>query len=122
VLAVRYNASQLQNAILNCFRQYHAENVVNLHHLMWMISTTEDNTKLPMTAYLIQQIAYEIAEFGIEDYEMSNHYLPYFIREGNCFVRYELVKAIAWRATTAGREAGDPATSDRNSWLLIVTD
>ena len=83
-----------------------------------MINNTGDNVGLPMTAYLVQQIAYEIAVHGIEKYEQDNKYMPYYMREGERFVRYELVKAIAHRATSSGRKLGNPATSDANKWYV----
>ena len=118
VLAVNYAARALQNAIMDCFRAYHTEVAVELDHLVWMVNNTGDNTNLAMTAYLVQQIAFEIAAHGIEKYEKNNQFMTYYMREGNRVVRYELVKAIARRATAAGRKDGNPATSDPDRWYV----
>ena len=119
LLAEKYNWDRLQNDIVDCFRKYHTKFTVNLDHLMWMVENTGDNTALPMTAYLVQQIAYEIADEGIEKYAQNNKSFENFMVEGDRVVRYELVKAIAHRATAAGRRAADPATSDKHSWYSI---
>jgi hypothetical protein len=122
VLAVQYDAAPLQNDIIDCLRKYHVKATVDLNHLIWLTDHTKDNTGLPMTAYLVQQIAYEIADQGVEKYEKHNKYLPNYMREGDCFVRYELVKAIAHLATSAERKAGDPATSEATKWYITELD
>jgi hypothetical protein len=118
VLAVQYDAFPLQNAIVDCFRQYHIQVPVDLDHLVWMINNTEDSIRLPMTGYLVQQIAYQIALHGIEKYEKDNQYMSYYMTEGDRLVRYELVKAIAYRATSSGRKAGNPAILDASKWYV----
>lgn len=122
VLAVLYQAAPLQNDIMDCLRKYHTKATADLNHLIWLTDHTKDNTGLPMTAYFVQQIAYEIADQGIEKYEKHNKYLPKYMRQGDRFVRYELVKAIAHLATSAGRKAGDPATSDASNWYITELD
>jgi hypothetical protein len=122
VLAVYYEVTLLQNAIIDCFREHHTRVTVDLDHLVWMTNHNGDNTRLPMTAYLVQQIAYEIAQEGIEKYEKKNKSLPQYMKEGDSFVRYELVKAIAHRTQSSVKKAGDPATSDAGKWYVTELD
>jgi hypothetical protein len=115
VLAVQYNAISLQNAIIKCFCEHHRSVIVDLNHLVWMTDHTRDNIGLAMTAYLVQQIAYEMSDGGILQYEKYNRSLPTFMSKGDSLVRYELVKAIAHRAQRPG--ASDPA-EDPSRWYV----
>ena len=115
MLAVQYNVASLQNAIIKRFCEYHKRVVVDLNHLLWMTDHTKDNTGLAMTAYLVQQIAYEISDRGILEYEKHNPGLHAYISQGDSSVRYELVKAIAHRAQLPG--VCDPA-KDPGRWFV----
>jgi hypothetical protein len=80
-----------------------------------MTDHTRDNTGLAITAYLVQQIAYEISNRGILEYEKLNAGLDAYISKGDSSVRYELVKAIAHRAQLPG--VCDPAR-DPTRWFV----
>ena len=82
LLAEKYNWDPLQNDIVDCFRIYHTKVTVNLDHLMWMVESAGDNTALPMTAYLVQQTAYEIANERIEKYAGNNKNFESFMLKG----------------------------------------
>lgn len=122
ILAVYYEAALLQNAIIDSLREHHKMVPVILEHLLWMIDKTQDNAGLPMTAYLVQQIAYEIAQQGVEKYERKNKSLAKYMKEGDSFVRYELVRAIAHRTESSRKKAGNPATSDTSKWYITDLD
>lgn len=67
-----------------------------------------------MTAYLVEHIASEVSEVGLDTYEKDNIFMPIFVREGNRYVRHELFKLQ--RATGAGRKFGDSATLSVANW------
>lgn len=116
VLARLYNAYQLQNHILDRFRDFHTTFKVDFDNLIWLANRIEDSIACPLTAYFVEQAAFEIADLGFAEFEGANIFLNTFLREGEWEIRVELFKALAKHAQASGGRLDDPAKSLERDW------
>lgn len=120
VLAIKYKAYSLQNEIVELFRKYHRTESAKFEELWWMSNRVGDDSETAMTAYLIEQIAYDISTEGYDGYvgAHKNSDLPIFLKDGTRNIRVELFKAIARQANS--EKSTDPAKG-QNRWLVVET-
>lgn len=114
-LARRYQCADVQNGIIDLFRSYHIQQQVDFDDLIWMIPRVGDSTECLMTAYLTEQVAYDVAKNTFEVFRNTNESIVQFITNGNSHIRLALFEAIARHA--ADTKIADPASSGRN-WHL----
>ena len=101
VLAVRYQIEGLQNAIVDRFREFHQLVDFNVDIFAYLIGRFKrgdfddcpDNKQL--VRYFVEQIAYDIAVKGYEEFKKDNEFIHWFILEDTRRLRLELFKALA---------------------------
>ena len=119
VLAIQYDAWPLQNLIVDRFRVFHATTSMNFDDLLWMANRLGEDLNCPMTEYLLEQTAFDIAQNGFDEFLRHNQRLDDWLKDGQLpVVRLELFKAIARHAK--GTRLGDPA-SGPNEWAVEET-
>jgi hypothetical protein len=119
-LAMRYRCVDIQNQIIDCVRRYHEFTYAKLEDLVWTINRFGDNTKCLMTTYLVEQIAYEIAKDGFDNFRNANPFLEIFLATGNRCVRVALFKALARHAQHT--KIMDPARTGKNWHIKVDAD
>ncbi|KIW14536.1 hypothetical protein PV08_07320 [Exophiala spinifera] len=118
VLALQYRIVGLQDALINCLREYHKEFNVNFEDLIWLVNRlTESPEKhtVPMMQYLIDQIAFEISTQGFTEFSRINVMFEPFLADGTRPIRVVLFKALADVAQADPRR--DPADGP-NRWRV----
>ena len=93
LIAVEYECSDLQNAILDRMRDYHLGMNFDLDLLILIVNRHGD-LKCNMTQYLIRQFAYDISDNGYNAFGKSNKFLEYFLTEKDREVRRDVFKAV----------------------------
>lgn len=115
LLALKYRATGLQNLLLDCVRHYHVEHRVNFDLLfIYLLNRHGDDVECKLIKYFVDQIAYEIADSGVADFDTANAGFEFFMRdrrEGK--VRTALVHALGEIAAAAksGGKIVDPANA-----------
>ena len=118
MLAIRYNVFALQNEVIDCLRQYHAESPVSIEDLIWVTNNTKRLARCPLRMYLTEQVAYEMAFEGIDGYmavneNTWNHFLVNQ-EPRQQEIRTELFKILGRHAHAAKTKLEDPAKGMRN--------
>ncbi|EXJ53801.1 hypothetical protein A1O7_09137 [Cladophialophora yegresii CBS 114405] len=120
-LALQYRMQQLQDDIVDCFRNFHAIYNVHFDDLLWLARRISGDEavvcQVPIIQYLIEQCAYEIYREGYDSFQRHNPGFQGFLMHGNSSLRVELFKAMT-RIAMADH-APDPALGI-NQWK--VTD
>ena len=112
-LARYYDAYGLQNLLLDRFREYYTSKNIKFDDLNWIINKLGDELAVsPLTRYLIEQVAYEIADNGLAEFKKSNWFFKTYLEEGDRKIRLTLVAIIAAHAQSGKGE--DPAIADFN--------
>ncbi|EXJ91430.1 hypothetical protein A1O1_04542 [Capronia coronata CBS 617.96] len=109
VLALNYQIIPLQDAIVDCIRQYHREFNVVFEDLVWIINRLGDSESLhsiPIVRYLLDQCAWEIYSQGYSSFAHHNTLLEPFLEVGDRPIRKFLFEAITEISRST---AGDPA-------------
>ncbi|KAL6247352.1 hypothetical protein RBB50_005698 [Rhinocladiella similis] len=118
VLALQYRIIDLQDALINCLREYHREYNVNFEDLIWLVNRLAESPEkhtVPMMQYLIDQIAFEISTQGFTEFSRINVMFETFLADGSRPVRVVLFKALADVAQADPRR--DPAQGP-NRWRV----
>ncbi|RMZ81690.1 hypothetical protein DV737_g2397, partial [Chaetothyriales sp. CBS 132003] len=100
MLALAYEAYSLQNALVDRFREYHREHVIDFRDLTFLIDRVEGiksgcMKSAPLTSYMIEQVAHEICVNGYDKFEQDNWSFQNFINDGDRRHRSDLVRAIS---------------------------
>ena len=74
-----------------------------------------------LTAYFVEQAAFEITDRGYDDFNANNIFFKTFLTEGHWTIRLELFRALTRHAQESGGRLGDPAKSQREDWHVEVT-
>ena len=70
LLALKYRATGLQNLLLDCVRHYHVENRVNFDlFFIYLLNRHGDDVECKLIKYFVDQIAFEIADSGVADFD-----------------------------------------------------
>lgn len=122
LLALKYRAVGLQNLLLDCIRHYHSEHQVNFDlFFIYLLNRHGDDPDCKLIKYFVDQIAYEIADSGVDDFDFANAGFDYFMRERpQGLVRTALLHALA-RIATAGKNGGkivDPAITQKHDYYI----
>jgi hypothetical protein len=111
VLALQYQVEDLQDHIVDCFRNFHTAYSVHFDDLVWLTKHISGGDhfvcQVPMVQYLVEQCAYEICNRGYDEFAGNNISFEPFLVKGDHVVRKELVNAMAKMATAT--ELFDPA-------------
>ena len=73
-----------------------------------------------LTAYFVEQAAFEITDRGYDDFNANNIFFKTFLTEGQWTIRLELFRALTRHAQESGGRLGDPAKSQREDWHVEV--
>ena len=110
-LARYYDAYGLQNLLLDRCREYYSQINIKFEDLNWIIGKLgDDPAASPLTRYLIEQVAYEIAVHGLTDFKKDNWFLRAYLEEDDRKIRLTLFGLIATHAQTGKRK--NPATAE----------
>lgn len=123
LIALKYSAVELQNLLIECIRRYHSSKQVDFDMLfIYLLNRYGDDPDCKLIGYLVDQIAYEIAEEGIEKFHEHNAGFDNFLRHrpGGGLVRGSLVWSLAIIASSAksGDRIMDPATKKKHDYHL----
>lgn len=127
VLALNYKIIPLQDALIDCVRQYHRHYNVSFENLTWLIHRLGEGPEVPvvpMMRYIINQIAFEVCSQSYDEFARENPIFETFLSEGDRPIRAALVHAISdisshvlSKATETDRARLDPAIGP-NRWLM----
>ena len=110
-LARYYHAYGLQNLLLDRFREHYKTTRIKFDDLNWIINKLgDDSAASPLTRYLIEQVAYDIADHGLAEFNRNNWFFKMYLEEGDRKIRLTLVAIIAAHAESGKGE--DPAVAD----------
>ena len=110
-LARYYDAYGLQNLLLARFREYYSQVNIKFDDLNFVIGKLGDEPAAsPLTRYLIEQVAYEIADHGLAEFKKDNWFFKKYLEEGDRKIRLTLFGLIATHAQTRKRQ--DPAIAE----------
>ncbi|KAF7504430.1 hypothetical protein GJ744_002234 [Endocarpon pusillum] len=122
LLALQYQAFGLQNLLLDCIRCYHIEHQVNFDFFfIYLLNRHGDDVDCKLITYFVDQIAYEIADSNVEEFDKSNLGLDYFLRErSQGKVRAAFFHALAKIATAGkkGEKIVDPAVALKHDYYV----
>jgi hypothetical protein len=122
LIALKYRATGLQNLALNRIRQFHINHQVDFDlFFIYLLNRHGDDVHCRLIKYFVDQIAYEIADSGVAEFDALNSGFEYFIRdrpEGK--VRTALFHALGKIATAGKRGAKirDPAVGDGDEYFV----
>jgi hypothetical protein len=122
LLAVKYRAIGLQNLVVDRIRKYHTDHQVNFDlFFIYLLNRHGDDVRCKLIRYFVDQIAYEIADSGVGEFDALNSGFEYFMRdrpEGK--VRTALLHALAKIAMTAknGTKVADPAVVEVSDYYV----
>lgn len=122
LLALKYSAKGLQNLLLDCIRRYHIENQVNFDlFFIYLLNRHGDDADCKLIKYFMDQIAYEIMDSGIEEFDSANAGFDFFMRERpQGVVRTALFHVLSKLSTKAhhGGKNGDPAVAKVHDYYV----
>lgn len=122
LLALTYQARGLQNLLLDCLRRYHSEHQVNFDlFFIYLLNRHGDDVDCKLVKYFVDQIAYEIADSGVDEFDATNGGFDYFLRERpQGRVRSALVHAVAKLAFAGkgGAKIVDPASAQVHDYYV----
>ncbi|KIX03576.1 uncharacterized protein Z518_07129 [Rhinocladiella mackenziei CBS 650.93] len=121
VLALTYKITLLQDALIDCFRQYHQDYNIVFEDLIWLVNRLEETREVltvPMVRYLVDQIAWEISQQGYATFTSHNIFFETFLIEGNRPIRKTIFEAVAdlLRPTRPGDPAIGPSRYRVQDW------
>jgi hypothetical protein len=122
LLAIKYRATGLQNLLLDRIRRYHSDHQVNFDlFFIYLLNRHGDDVKCKLIKYFVDQIAYEIADSSVEEFDAVNSGFEYFMRdrpEGR--VRTALFHALGKVAAAGKRGAKivDPAVVEEHDYYV----
>jgi hypothetical protein len=123
LLALKYRAQGLQNLLLDCIRRFHIENQVNFDMLfVYLLNRHGDDVECKLIKYFVDQIAYEIADTGVEEFDSANGGFEYFLRERpQGKVRTALMHALGKIAAAgkSGKKIMDPALAQVHEYYVF---
>ena len=122
LLALKYRAIGLQNLLLDCIRRFHVDRQVNFDLLfIYLLNRHGDDVDCKLIRYFVDQIANEIADASIEEFDSTNAGLDFFLRDRpQGLVRSALFHALAKIATDGknGRKIVDPAVAQVHDYYV----
>lgn len=122
LLALKYRGQGLQNLLLDCIRRFHIEHGVNFDMLfIYLLNRHGDDVECKLIRYFVDQIAYEIADTGMAEFDASNGGLEYFLRDRpQGRVRAALMHAMGDLATAgkSGKKLVDPAVATQHGYYV----
>jgi hypothetical protein len=114
-----YQAYSLQNQIVDKFREHYCIHSIKFDDLVWMINKFgDDPNATPLTRYIIEQIAFEIAHCGWPEFCRDNKFLRTYIEENTRKIRTGLFALMAKQAHQC--RLTDPSAS-KNMWRVVET-
>jgi hypothetical protein len=114
-----YQAYSLQNQLVDKFREHYCTHSIKFDDLVWMIKRFgDDGSATPLTRYILEQVAYEIAHCGWNEFCHDNKFLRSYIEENTRKIRVALFAMLVKQAHR-GRLT-DPAAS-KNVWKVVET-
>jgi len=123
LLALKYRATGLQNLLLDCIRRYHRAHAVNFDlFFIYLLNRHGDDPECKLVRYFVDQIAYEIADSGVEEFDSTNAGFDYFMAErSEGRVRTALVHALGKIATAGkgGSKIVDPAIAQEHDYYVL---
>ena len=120
-LALRYNAYNLQNLIVQRFREYHQDYAVEFDDLKYLAHSEEIGLQCPMIAYLLEQVTYQITTDGIEAFIEKNHLFEETFKENSLpDIQFAIVRELARHAKASHGALGDPAKGF-SKWEVLET-
>ena len=109
-LALRYNAYNLQNLILQRFREYHQDYSVEFDDLKYLAHRENEDLRCPMITYLLEQVAYQITTDGLEPFLDKNKMFEETFNDNSLpIIQFALLRAISRHAEASRGALGDPA-------------
>lgn len=122
LLALKYSAKGFQNLLLDCIRRYHIENQVNFDlFFIYLLNRHGDDADCKLVKYFMDQIAYEITDSGMDEFDSANAGFDYFMRERpQGVVRTALFHVLSKLSTRAhhGGKNGDPAVAKVHDYYV----
>lgn len=123
LLAMKYRALGLQNLLVDCIRRFHTERQVNFDMLfIYLLNRHGDDIECKLIRYFVDQIAYEIADTGVEEFDSANGGFEYFLRDRpQGKVRTALMHALGKiaEAGKGGRKIMDPAVAQAHEYYVV---
>lgn len=120
LLALQYRAIGLQNLLLDCIRRYHIEHQINFDlFFIYLLNRSGDDVNCNLIKYFVDQIAYEITESSVEEFDSTNLGFENFLRERpQSKVRTALFHTLAKIATAGkkGENIVDPAVAQKHDY------
>lgn len=116
--AINYHCFSLQNRIVERFREHYLSHKIKWDEIMWVLKMFGDDANAtPLTRYLFEQVAHDIATRGFNAFNNENQYLKdYYIKQATREARCALFEILVRHAHTARHP--DPAEG-RNDWRVI---
>lgn len=114
-----YDAWELQNTILDRFRQHYLVHKVGMKELTDLTNKFGDDANAtPLTRYIVEQIAYDITTRGFYEFANENGWIDYFLKEGDRKIRHAMFIILSRHANNNGIPK-DPAENHRE-WKVLV--
>lgn len=116
--AMQYHAYVLQNRILERFREHYQSHKIKWDEIQWVLRMFGDDANAtPLTRYLFEQVAHDLATRGFNAFNNENKYLKdYYLEQGSRKARSALFEILVRHAHTPRHP--DPAEG-RNDWRVI---
>ena len=115
-LAIRYNAYELQNLIIERFREFHQDFAVEFEDLIWLAHREKMNT--PFIQYFLEQTAFEIATNGFESFINKNDMFERTFASNTLpMIQFDVLRRVARHAEVAANMLKDPAKG-YGQWLV----
>lgn len=119
ILALQYGMEDLQDNIIDCFRNFHTAYSVQFQDLIWFANRLGPQEyhicQIPIIRYLIDQITYEIFGGGYEKFVSNNTEFEVFLDNGKGPIKTELYKVLTRIARD--EQPQDPAIGE-NRWRV----
>lgn len=114
--ARQYNCYSLQNILVDRFRRHYLSCHVKIDELQWLINKFGDDVNAtPLTRYILEQVAHDIAVRGFIEFSEDNKYLEYFLKESDRNIRHAMFAVLARHATCAVEPRSDIKDPAENS-------
>ena len=116
LIAQCYGAPGLQNLVLDRIRAYHSGHTVEFDYLfIYLLNRLGGDQDCRLVTYFVDQIAYEIADAGIDDFDSNNMGFRNFLTTrsaGNVRTTLFFELGRICQAKTRGCNVVDPATAN----------
>ncbi|ETN39923.1 uncharacterized protein HMPREF1541_06150 [Cyphellophora europaea CBS 101466] len=115
--AWEYDAYSLQNLLVERFRTHYRTHKVRIDELLWLIKKFGDDANAtPLTRYVLDQIAHDLASRGYDSFIKDNQFLEQYLEEASRKTRLSLFAIITRYAHD--RRHPDPAEG-KNLWRVV---